>query len=229
MSRSRRAPAASNAATASSAARWPRGRPSSSPRSSVASQRKRSASSASSASARSGPSRRSTQAIWPFETRKPKVDSVVVRQAHRASRTTRPPRTACPRRIGAARRCARTCLDAEPAAELLERLGAPGRKPELAAAAARGRRTCCPTPTGRGRPSGRGGSAYRDRVDVRPARCCSRRRASTPGPQSSSRRPVDPRRGSPDWAPPGFGHAGEQPTTVNFTLIYLPRWRGRSE
>ncbi len=45
---------------------------------------------------------------------------------------------------------------------------------------------------------------------------CSRRRGRTPGPQSSSTRP-DPSTRYPDCAPPGFGHAGEQPTTVNFT------------
>ena len=26
----------------------------------------------------------------------------------------------------------------------------------------------------------------------------------------------------PDWAPPGLGHAGEQPTTVSFTFLYCP-------
>ena len=50
----------------------------------------------------------------------------------------------------------------------------------------------------------------------------SRRRGSTPGPQSSKRRsPPDSSR-YPECAPPGFGQAGELPITFNFTLIYLP-------
>src|SRR5947208_16113667 len=50
-----------------------------------------------------------------------------------------------------------------------------------------------------------------------------RRRANTPGPQSSSRRP-GPSSKYPDWAPPGFGQAGEQPTTVRFidTTVVFP-------
>src|SRR5436190_2803942 len=49
---------------------------------------------------------------------------------------------------------------------------------------------------------------------------CSRRRGSTPGPQSSSSRPLPSTR-YPDCAPPGFGQAGEQPTIVSFTV---PVW-----
>jgi methylmalonyl-CoA mutase C-terminal domain/subunit len=45
-------------------------------------------------------------------------------------------------------------------------------------------------------------------------------RARTPGPQSRRSRP-GPSTRYPDWAPPGFGHAGEQPTTVKCTFIYL--------
>src|SRR6266545_2275276 len=45
---------------------------------------------------------------------------------------------------------------------------------------------------------------------------CSRRRGRTPGPQSSNARP-DPSTRYPDCAPPGFGQAGEHPTTVSFT------------
>ena len=43
----------------------------------------------------------------------------------------------------------------------------------------------------------------------------SRSRASTPGPQSSKSRP-GPSIRYPDCAPPGFGHAGEHPTTRSF-------------
>src|SRR6266536_4607140 len=46
---------------------------------------------------------------------------------------------------------------------------------------------------------------------------CSRRRGSTPGPQSRRSRP-EPSTRYPDWAPPGLGQAGEQPTTVSFTV-----------
>ena len=49
---------------------------------------------------------------------------------------------------------------------------------------------------------------------------CSRSRGSTPGPQSSRTRP-DPSTRYPDCAPPGFGQAGEHPTTVSFTF---PVW-----
>ena len=45
----------------------------------------------------------------------------------------------------------------------------------------------------------------------------ARRRGRTPGPQSSSRRPPPLSTRYPDCAPPGFGHAGEQPATVSFT------------
>ena len=45
----------------------------------------------------------------------------------------------------------------------------------------------------------------------------SRKRGRTPGPQSSNARP-DPSTRYPDCAPPGFGQAGEHPTTVSFTV-----------
>src|SRR6478672_3076589 len=47
----------------------------------------------------------------------------------------------------------------------------------------------------------------------------SRSLVSTPGPQSSSNRPV-PSTTYPEWAPPGLGQAGEQPTTVRRTAVY---------
>lgn len=53
---------------------------------------------------------------------------------------------------------------------------------------------------------------------------CSRRRGSTPGPQSSKSLP-DPCTRYPDCAPPGLGQAGEQPTTVSctFQVWHSPR------
>ncbi len=45
---------------------------------------------------------------------------------------------------------------------------------------------------------------------------CSRRRGSTPGPQSSRTRP-EPSTRYPDCAPPGLGQAGEHPTIVSLT------------
>jgi methylmalonyl-CoA mutase C-terminal domain/subunit len=49
----------------------------------------------------------------------------------------------------------------------------------------------------------------------------SRKLASTPGPQSSkTRRPPESTR-YPDCTPPGFGQAGEDPTTVSFTAHIL--------
>src|SRR5689334_23335288 len=50
----------------------------------------------------------------------------------------------------------------------------------------------------------------------------SRRRDSTPGPQSTSRRPPLWASRYPECARPGLGQAGEQPTTVSFTFLY---WR----
>src|SRR5262249_54356626 len=50
----------------------------------------------------------------------------------------------------------------------------------------------------------------------------SRSRGSTPGPQStSSLRPSVSKR-YPEWAPPGFGQAGDDPMTVSCSPIYLP-------
>ena len=49
---------------------------------------------------------------------------------------------------------------------------------------------------------------------------CSRRRERTPGPQSRSSDCPDSTR-YPDWAPPGFGQAGEHPITVSFTAASL--------
>src|SRR5438874_6157838 len=51
---------------------------------------------------------------------------------------------------------------------------------------------------------------------------CSRSFASTPGPQSRSMRLPSCSTRYPDCAPPGFGHAGEHPTTVSFTFLYCP-------
>src|SRR3954447_5478121 len=56
---------------------------------------------------------------------------------------------------------------------------------------------------------------------------CSRRRGSTPGPQSRRRRRPSLSTRYPDCAPPGFGQAGEQPTTVSFTFLYCPTVAGR--
>src|SRR6185437_12845109 len=50
----------------------------------------------------------------------------------------------------------------------------------------------------------------------------ARRRGSTPGPQSSNSLRPSLSTMYPDWAPPGFGHAGEHPTTVNFTGAIVP-------
>src|SRR5262249_27369088 len=56
----------------------------------------------------------------------------------------------------------------------------------------------------------------------------ARRRASTPGPQSSRSRP-GPSTREPDCAPPAFGQAGEQPITVSFkATLPLSACRGRS-
>src|SRR4051812_14965501 len=55
----------------------------------------------------------------------------------------------------------------------------------------------------------------------------ARRRGSTPGPQSRRSRPPPTSTRYPDCAPPGFGHAGEQPTTVSFTFLYCPSVAGK--
>src|SRR5215216_4444382 len=55
----------------------------------------------------------------------------------------------------------------------------------------------------------------------------SRSRGRTPGPQSRRRRRPSLSTRYPDCAPPGFGQAGEQPTTVSFTFLYCPTVAGR--
>src|SRR5829696_6363108 len=51
---------------------------------------------------------------------------------------------------------------------------------------------------------------------------CSRSLARTPAPQSSNTRFPSASTRYPDCAPPGLGHAGEQPTTVSFICIVWP-------
>src|SRR3989449_839089 len=50
----------------------------------------------------------------------------------------------------------------------------------------------------------------------------SRSRASTPGPQSSKMRRPSLSSRYPDWAPPGFGQAGEHPATTSFMPASSP-------
>ena len=66
----------------------------------------------------------------------------------------------------------------------------------------------------------------RDRIDVRPAFPLSQ-----PRQHAGAAIDEEPARCRstmyPEWAPPGLGHAGEQPMTVNFTALYCPSWSGR--
>ena len=59
-------------------------------------------------------------------------------------------------------------------------------------------------------------------ASIRGHSSASRRRGSTPGPQSSSSRSPLRLEQVARCAPPGFGQAGDEPITFSFTLIYLP-------